>query len=74
MTKRRKYTPEFKRETVVLTQQPGVSCLQIALDIGINPNLLIRNEKLNKAQIKHLKAAALPGMKTLHDSNGNLPK
>ena len=32
MTKRRKYSPEFKREAVLLTQQPGVSCRQIALD------------------------------------------
>tara|TARA_Y100000296_G_C5160606_1_gene251595 strand:- start:167 stop:427 length:261 start_codon:yes stop_codon:yes gene_type:complete len=42
MTKRRKYSPEFKREAVLLTQQPGVSCRQIALDIGVNPNLLNR--------------------------------
>lgn len=26
MTKRRKYSPEFKREAVALTKQPGVSC------------------------------------------------
>ena len=42
MTKRRKYSPEFKREAVLLTQQPGVSCRQITLDIGVNPNLLNR--------------------------------
>ncbi len=42
MTKRRKYSPEFKREAVALTRQPGVSCRQIALEIGINPNLLSR--------------------------------
>lgn len=42
MTKRRKYSPEFKREAIALTQQPGVSCRQIALEIGINPNLLSR--------------------------------
>ena len=42
MTKRRKYSPEFKREAVLLTQQLGVSCRQIALDIGVNPNLLNR--------------------------------
>ena len=42
MTKRRKYSAEFKREAVLLTQQPGVSCRQIALDIGVNPNLLNR--------------------------------
>ena len=42
MTKRRKYSPEFKREAVLLAQQPDASCRQIALDIGINPNLLSR--------------------------------
>lgn len=42
MTTRRKYSPEFKREAVALTRQPGVSCRQIALEIGINPNLLSR--------------------------------
>lgn len=42
MSKRRKYSPEFKREAVALTRQPGVSCRQIALEIGINPNLLTR--------------------------------
>jgi len=42
MIKRRKYSAEFKREAVALTYQPGVSCRQIALEIGINPNLLSR--------------------------------
>jgi len=40
MSKRRKYSPEFKQEAVALTHQPGVSCRQVALEIGINPNLL----------------------------------
>lgn len=40
MTKRRKFSPEFKQEAVALTRQPGVSCRQVALDIGINPNML----------------------------------
>ena len=42
MSKRRKFSPEFKREAVVLTRQPGVSCRQIVLEVGINPNLLSR--------------------------------
>jgi len=42
MSKRRKYSPEFKREAVALTRQPGVSCRQIVLEIGINPNMLTR--------------------------------
>ena len=42
MSKRKKFSPEFKREAVALTRQPGVSCRQIALEVGINPNLLSR--------------------------------
>jgi len=42
MTKRRKFTPEFKREAVALTHEPGVSCRQVALDIGVDPNVLTR--------------------------------
>lgn len=42
MTKRRKFSAEFKREAVALARQSGVSCRQIALEIGINPNLLSR--------------------------------
>jgi transposase len=42
MTKRRRYSAEFKREAVALTRQPGVSCRQVALEIGVAPNLLTR--------------------------------
>lgn len=42
MTHRRKYSAEFKREAIALTYQPGVSCRQIALEVGVNPNLLSR--------------------------------
>lgn len=42
MTKRRKYSPEFKREAVEQTRQAGVSCRQVALEIGVNPNMLTR--------------------------------
>lgn len=42
MSKRRKYSAEFKHEAVALTRHPGVSCRQVALEIGINPNMLTR--------------------------------
>ncbi len=42
MSKRRKYSAEFKRKAVALTRQPGVSCRQVALEIGINANMLNR--------------------------------
>jgi len=51
MSKRRKYSAEFKREAIALTYQPGVSCRQIALEIGINPNLLSRWKREAEASI-----------------------
>ncbi len=42
MSKRRQFSPEFKREAVELVRRTGSSCGQIALEIGINPNILTR--------------------------------
>lgn len=42
MSKRRKYSPEFKQGAVEQTGQPGVSCAQIAHELGIAPSLLTR--------------------------------
>lgn len=42
MSKRKRYSAEFKREAVAFTRQPGVSCRQVALEIGVNPNMLTR--------------------------------
>ena len=42
MSKRRKFSAEFKREAVALIRQAGVSCRQVALEIGVAPNLLSR--------------------------------
>jgi transposase len=42
MVKRRKYSPEFKRGAVEQTQQPGMSCAQVARELGIGANLLTR--------------------------------
>lgn len=42
MSKRRKFTEEFKREAVRLLDEPGVTCAQIARDLGINANMLSR--------------------------------
>ena len=35
MTIRRKYSAEFKREAVLQTQHPGVSCNQVARELGM---------------------------------------
>lgn len=42
MSKRRKYSEEFKREAVSLTRQPGANVSQVARDIGVGSNLLFR--------------------------------
>lgn len=40
MMKRRKYSPEFKRGAVQQVRQPGVSCAQVARELGIEANVL----------------------------------
>ena len=40
--KRKKYSPEFKREAIELVRRSGTSYRQVALEIGVAPNLLTR--------------------------------
>lgn len=42
MSKRRKYSVEFKRGAVEQVRQSGVSCAQVARELGIGANLLTR--------------------------------
>ena len=42
MLKRRKFSAEFKQGAVEQTRQPGVSCAQLAHELGIGANLLTR--------------------------------
>lgn len=42
MSKRRRYSEEFKREAVQFASQPGVTQKQIGEELGINPNLIGR--------------------------------
>jgi transposase len=42
MSKRRKFTADFKRGAVDQLNQPGVTCAQIARELGIGANLLTR--------------------------------
>lgn len=42
MSKRRKYSSEFKHGAVEQTRQPGVSCAQVARELGITGNVLTR--------------------------------
>lgn len=61
MTKRTRYTQEFKREAVAMASQPGVSCRQVALEIGVNPNLLTRwKRELEEVPAKAFKGSGTP--------------
>lgn len=42
MSKRKRYSPEYKREIVELVHRSKSSTRQIALEVGINPNMLTR--------------------------------
>ena len=42
MSKRRKFSTEFKRGAVEQASQPGVSCAQVARELGIRDALLTR--------------------------------
>ena len=42
MSKRKRYMPEYKREIVDLVRRSQSSCRQIALEVGLNPNMLTR--------------------------------
>jgi transposase len=42
MSKRKRYSPEYKRELVELVRRSQSSCRQIALEVGVNPNMLSR--------------------------------
>jgi len=42
MSKRKHYSSEYKRELVELVRRSQSSCRQIALEVGVNPNMLTR--------------------------------
>ena len=42
MSKRRRFNAEFKQGAVVQACQPGISCAQVARELGIGPNVLSR--------------------------------
>ena len=42
MPKRRKFSPEFKREAVAMTEMPGTTVRQVASDLDIGEGMLGR--------------------------------
>lgn len=52
MPKRRKYSPEFKKGAVEQVRQPGVSCAQVARELGVGANLLSRWQREADASVQ----------------------
>jgi transposase len=50
MSKRRKYSPEFKQGAVEQVRQPDVSCTQVARELGIETSILARWQREADAQ------------------------
>ena len=42
MSKRKRYSPEYKRELVELVRRSSSSCRKIALEVGVSPAQLTR--------------------------------
>ncbi len=62
MTRRRKYSREFKVQAVQMVTDQGLSVSEVARDLGIHPTLLQKWKK----QFSELAEQAFPG-------NGRLP-
>lgn len=61
MSKRRKFSAEFKREAVELTRTQSASVSQVAGDIGVNANVLTRwRRELIQAKGRAFTGAGVP--------------
>lgn len=61
MSKRRKFSAEFKREAVELTRTQSASVGQVARDIGVNANQLTRwRRELIQAKGRAFTGAGVP--------------
>jgi transposase len=61
MSKRRKFSEEFKREAVSLTQQPGAIVSRVARDIGVGAGLLGRwRRELESGPAKAFAGSGVP--------------
>jgi len=61
MSKRRKFSEEFKREAVGLIRQPGTMVSQVARDIGVGAGLLGRwRRELDSGKSKVFPGSGVP--------------
>lgn len=63
MPKRKRYSPEYKRELVELVRRSKTSCRQVALEVGVSPNQLSRWLRESEAG----GGKAFPGVGTARD-------
>jgi len=65
MGARRKFSAEYKRESVAMLDAPGVTVSQIATDLGIGAGLLgCWRRELRRQRSRLLWAMGAPGMKS----------
>lgn len=72
MSKRRKFSAEFKRGAVEQASQSGVTCAQVARELGIRDTLLTRWKR--EVQSPGAIAFGAPGhhgMRSWHDSSAS---
>ncbi len=61
MSRRRKFSDEFKREAVGLTGQPGAQLSQVARDIGVGTGILGRwRRELEAGKTKAFTGSGVP--------------
>lgn len=53
MSKRRRFSSEFKHGAIEQSRQPGVSCAQVARELGIDANLLSRWKRETEVEGRH---------------------
>lgn len=72
MPKRKRFSPEYKREIVELVRRSKSSCRQVALEVGINPNMLTRRvREADAGGGKAFPGGGTPGMKRWPASSAN---
>ena len=69
---RRKYDPDFKRNAVLLSEEPGRTVLEVAENLGINSDLIYRwrrqmSESGELAFPGHGKIALTPDQKRIRE-------
>lgn len=72
--KRKRYSPEFKREAIELVRCSGTSCRQVALEIGVAANLLTRWVREVQLGLEPFPARGVRAMRSLPASNVNWPR